>query len=302
MPAPRLILPDCHYVITRRCALRQFGLRPGPTTNAHFDYLLAEAARRTGVRIVGYLAMSNHYHAIVRDTEGRLPEFLEYFHKMLARSMNCVWGRWENFWSSEPPCVTRLVTPEDVLEKLLYVLGNPVNDHLVDRVHQWPGAHSLRAMLSGEPIHTKRPQEFFRKNGPMPESSTLHLVRPPGFEDYSQEEWANYLRGRLSELELEARKARLAEGKGVLGKNAVLAASHRDAPATPAPRRNLRPAIACKDPALRVRAIRALQTFRVAYAKARKLFVKGVRDVVFPEGTYHMRLMGLNCSGPPLAC
>jgi hypothetical protein len=57
--APRPIVPDSRYLITRRCALRQFGLRPGPTTHAHLNYLLAEAARRTGVKIVGYVAISN---------------------------------------------------------------------------------------------------------------------------------------------------------------------------------------------------------------------------------------------------
>jgi hypothetical protein len=36
--------------------------------------------------------------------------------------------------------------------------------------------------------------------------------------------------------------------------------------------------------------------------EARKLFINGVRDVAFPYGTYHMRLMGLNCSGPPPPC
>jgi hypothetical protein len=66
----------------------------------------------------------------------------------------------------------------------------------------------------------------------------------------------------------------------------------------PDPRASL-PNIACKDPELRVRPIRALQTFCVAYTKARELFVKGSRDVVFPYWTYHTRLMVLNRSGPP---
>jgi putative transposase len=74
MRAPRPMVPASRYLITRRCAFRQFGLRPGPTTHAHFDYLLAEATRRTGVQITACLEMSNHYHAIVHDTGGRLPE------------------------------------------------------------------------------------------------------------------------------------------------------------------------------------------------------------------------------------
>ena len=302
MPAPRLVIPGRHYLLSRRCLLRQFLLRASKETKRILLYCLARAAARTGVRVIAFLFMSNHYHAVVQDVEGRLPEFLEEFHKLAARALNAHLGRWENLWSAEPPCATHLVTDEDVFEKVLYTLGNPVSDHLVERVHHWPGAHSLDAMLSGEPIHTKRPEEFFRKEGPTPPEIKLQLIRPPGFEGHSQEEWAAYLKGRISELELRAHKERIERGHGVLGKTAVLAASPFDGPRPSEPRRNLRPHIACKDPTLRVRAIRALQAFRRAYAKARELLLQGTRNVVFPYGTYHMRLMGLSCAGPPLAC
>jgi hypothetical protein len=41
--------------------------------------------------------------------------------------------------SSEQACVVRLVGREDVVNKLVYTAANPVQDHLVDRVHHWPG-------------------------------------------------------------------------------------------------------------------------------------------------------------------
>jgi hypothetical protein len=41
-------------------------------------------------------AMSNHYHAVIYDRAGRYPEFIEHFHKLLARSQNALRGRWEN--------------------------------------------------------------------------------------------------------------------------------------------------------------------------------------------------------------
>jgi hypothetical protein len=56
---------------------------PGDTTNA-FLYCLAVAAKRT--QVIFFLAMSNHYHAGVIDTAGRLPEFLEYFPQAVRRT------------------------------------------------------------------------------------------------------------------------------------------------------------------------------------------------------------------------
>src|SRR5689334_11801488 len=78
---------------------------------------------------------------------GSYPQFIEHFNKMFARSQNALRGRWENFWSSEQACVVKLVDREAVLDKLVYTATNPVQDHLVDRVHHWPGVNGLQALL-----------------------------------------------------------------------------------------------------------------------------------------------------------
>ena len=88
---------------------RQFLLRPDEKTNQAFLYCLGEAAQRFGIEIVGWLAMSNHYHAVVHDPLGRLPDFACHFHQMLAKCLNVRWSRWENLWSTEPPTYTLLV-------------------------------------------------------------------------------------------------------------------------------------------------------------------------------------------------
>jgi hypothetical protein len=38
---------------------------------------------------------------VIYDRAGRYPEFIEHFHKLLARSQNALRGRWEAFWSCE---------------------------------------------------------------------------------------------------------------------------------------------------------------------------------------------------------
>jgi hypothetical protein len=100
-------------------------------------------------------------------------------HKLVARSQNALRGRWENLWSSEQTCVVRLVGREAVMDKLVYTASNPVQDHLVDRAHHWPGVNGLTALLTGRPLRATRPLHFFRPDGPMPDAVELALTVPP---------------------------------------------------------------------------------------------------------------------------
>src|SRR4051812_1075351 len=127
--------------------------------------------------------MSNHEHIALFDRLGREPEFTTYFHGLLARCMNARLGRWENFWSTEPPCVVDCVEVEDVISKLVYIATNPVKAHLVERSHQWPGANGYAALIHGKTITVRRPGWFFRAEGPMPETISLELKLPPELGD-----------------------------------------------------------------------------------------------------------------------
>jgi REP element-mobilizing transposase RayT len=131
MTAPRQILPEQLYLVTRRCTQRQFLLRPDEGTKQIFLYALGDAAARFGIELIAWHASSNHYHAVVYDPRGELPLFLERFHKLCARALNARWKRWENLWAAEATCAVRLIEDEDVLEKVVYTLANPVVDHLV---------------------------------------------------------------------------------------------------------------------------------------------------------------------------
>jgi REP element-mobilizing transposase RayT len=176
---PRQVLPHQFYLITRRCTQRQFLLRPDNATNNAFLYCLIHAALRSDVQVLLPCAMSNHYHVVIYDRAGRYPEFIEHFHKVLARSQNALRGRWENFWSSEQTCVVKLVDREAVLDKLVYTATNPVLDQLVERVHHWPGINGLTALLNRRPLRATRPLHFFRPDGEMPEALEMTLTIPP---------------------------------------------------------------------------------------------------------------------------
>ena len=65
MTAPRRIVEGEFYLVTRRTLLRTYLLRPHPEVNRMFEYCLAEAAKKHGIELIAWCAMSNHYHAVI---------------------------------------------------------------------------------------------------------------------------------------------------------------------------------------------------------------------------------------------
>jgi putative transposase len=298
---PRKIVPGETYLITRRCTRREYLLRPDADTTAVFDYCLAEAAARYGIGLIAWTAMSNHYHAIVHDPNGRLPAFLEQFHKMVAKVMNARWDRWENFWSTEETCVTRLINDNDIFEKVLYVLCNPVAADLVDRVHDWPGSSSLD-YFDGKVTEHRRPKFYFcaSDKGVMPEVVELRATLPARItKNESSASFWKRVRKALATREEMLREKRIEEKRRVFGRKAVMRVSPTDSPKTATKRGGLRPCIACLDEDRRTLELQALEEFRAAYAVARLSWAAGNRRAKFPFGTYRLLQLGVRCTDPP---
>jgi REP element-mobilizing transposase RayT len=283
---PRQVLPHQFYLITRRCTQRQFLLRPDNATNNAFLYCLIHAALRSDVQVLLPCALSNHYHVVIYDRAGRYPEFIEHFHKLLARSQNALRGRWENFWSSEQTCVVKLVDREAVLDKLVYTATNPVLDQLVERVHHWPGINGLTALLNRRPLRATRPLHFFRPDGEMPDALEMTPTIPPKLGPAA--EVLLELRDRVQVVEAERAAERRRTSGRVLGRRAVLSQSWRDQPASHEPRRNLRPGVASRSRWARIEALLRNRAFVIEYADARARWRDGAA-AVFPPGTYWLQ-------------
>lgn len=282
MSRPRQVLPGQFYLLTRSCTQRQFLLRPDDTTNNAFVYCLGEAAQRFEIDIVLPIAMSNHHHTVLFDRHGRYPQFVEHFHKMIARCMNARWGRWENLWAAEEACVTRLLDRDTVIDKLVYTATNPVKDLLVEHAFQWPGVNGYRQLIHRKSVRAKRPAHFFRQHGLMPEAVTLTFVIPPELGD--AEAVIAELRDRVEQVEREVRERRARTGATIVGRRRVLEQSWRSSPTSVEPRRNLRPRFAGTADS-RVEALVGYKEFLATYRNARVSWQRGA-PALFPRGTY----------------
>jgi putative transposase len=294
-------LPGRTYLITRRCSERRFFLRPDERTKQAFWYCLAEAAARCQIEICAALAESNHYHAICHDPEGRYPEFLERFHQMLAKVQNARWGRWESLWANEQTSVVNLVTPADAFDKMIYVLTNPVKDHLVEHATDWPGPTSLFAQLSNHPVTERRPHWFFAPDTKMPLKASVRFRRLPGFEQVSKEDWSAMITAAIAEVERTARAQRLEQkingtGTGrVIGCKTLRTQSPFDSPKSVSrePRRKLSPRVAARNRWRRMEALRRNKVFLADYRAALLAHRAGDTSVLFPCGSYKLPRHGL---------
>ncbi len=213
----------------------------------------------------------------------------------MARALNAAHGRWESFWSPGSYSAVALQTRQDVVDKMAYVLANPVAAGLVRRGAEWPGPWSAPAQIGAEPREVARPDHFFRKIGPAPEKALLEVVCPEGLGSASE------LRGRLaaSLKALEDQAARLLgkAGRSFMGALKVLAQKPLSRPSPGEPRRGLRPRVASRDRWKRVEALGRLKGFLAEYREAWRAFKAGARDTVFPEGTYGLReTYGVACA------
>ncbi len=296
--APRRILPGTTYLVTRRTVQRTFLLRPSRQLNQAFLYCLGYAAERYGIDVHAFCVMSNHFHLVLTDPRGTLPQFMHWLNLFFAKCVNVMLGRWESVWTGGSYSSVVLVGAQTILEKIVYTLSNPVTAGLVRFGAQWPGERTRPQDIGTRELVAERPKFFFGEE--MPEEIRLPLVRPPCLSELDDSALSERLAERVSEAEARIHEEFDRKDRKFLGAKAVRARSPFASPNTQEPRRNLRPRVACRDKWSRIAWLKEIKVFLDEYREALRQFSSGVRDVVFPAGTYLMRTrFAVACHDPP---
>jgi len=299
MSRARQFLSGTTYSVARRCTLRMFLLKPSKRVNQLFLYCLAYAAQKYGILVHEFIAMSNHYHIEVTDPHGKLPLFMQCLDSLLARSLNAHYGRCEHFWAPDTYDYFTIEDAQTAVDKAVYILANPVAAGLVKRSRLWPGNSSV-GYRYGEPITVERPDEFFRENGPMPQELTFTLTKPPALAHLGDDKARSLVLEQLDAKEMRIRRKMKVLGQRFAGRHAVMRTRPFDSPDTPVRLRKLNPRVACRDPGRRVAALNRLKAFEQEYRECYLRWRAGDRGVVFPEGTYQLRVQhGVTCRAPP---
>lgn len=297
MTSPRRVLPGTVYLITRRCSERRFFLRPSAVVNEVFLFVLALAARRCGILVHAFCVLSNHAHFIVTDPSGRLPAFMQYVDSLVARAVNASLGRFESFWAGDGSySAVEPLDPGDVVAKTAYVLANPVAAGLVRRGADWPGLWTSPDQIGSTTLTARRPKVFFDPKGYLPESVELALTAPAGFA--STDDFRRLVAAAVAELERKHQADVAAQGGKFLGVARVLAQDPFSSPRRGEPRFGLNPRVAARDKGRRIEGLGRLKSFGAEYRDAFAAWRSRGRDVVFPAGTYLMRVLhGVQVAG-----
>lgn len=285
---PRHITPGATYLITRRCCHRSFRLRPSPTTNLILAFCLALALEKAGIVLHAACFMSNHHHLVVTDVRGVLPDFLRELHRSAAKAMNASQGQWESLWSSEPCSVVRLVDEHDIIEAIAYVAANPVTAGLVARPEEWPGL----SMWTEREVRVRRPNVYFDPRGSSPESIVLRVELPPEVAADAARAawWRREIQKKIAAKVAKAQRDMRGTCRTFLGRAGVRAKSFAARARSFEPRRVIMPTVAAKDSTARTAMLAAQRAFRSAYRAALDEWKRGLRDVLFPFGTWWMRV------------
>jgi putative transposase len=296
---PRRVLPGSTVLITRRTLRRTHLLRPDRELNQLYLYILAVVANRYAIRVHAVVLMSTHEHLIVTDTRGCLPNFLRELHRLVALAVKAL-RKWEGaVWDHERPSVVELRTPEAIVEKLAYIMANPVAAGLVRAAKDWPGIQTLPEELGEKTFEIARPSFYLDQNNPLwPEHATLELAMPT-ISGLSASQIQEAVTHELAEHEQAARASAQHAGLDFLGAKRIHKASPYDRARSwePLRGRNPRFAVGTRQRQAFFDAVAELRAFYRSYREALDRWRSGVRTACFPSGTWVMRVVHAAATG-----
>jgi len=272
-------------MITRRCNDRQFFLHPCKSTNQIVLYALAVAQKKHGILIHAFCVMSNHWHAYLTDTNGNLPDFLRDVHTTIARCVNRLLDRRGPVFEAKQTHRLEMASLEDHVSEASYVIANPVAAGLVESPELWPGLVSTRFDQNWE---VDRPEVYFDLAGNLPEKATLQMSLPQIESELRPEQIQALLDNAVAERVAVKKSQMRGDGERFVGAEAVLKMGP-SAKATSRETTDDRTArVAAKDTNMRSQLIKKAQEWVRSYREALKAWTDGLRETVFPAGTWQM--------------
>lgn len=230
----RFLPPECPLVeVTCRTLQGRLLLRPSPKLNTIVRGVLARAARLYAMPVCVFVFLSNHYHLLLRPRDApQLAAFMNYLNGNLAKEAGRL-HRWrQKFWGRRYRPIPVSFEREAQIGRLKYLLEQGCKENLVATPQDWPGASSLSALCTGEPIRGvwyDRTEEYRARRCSQPvdpeEFATeeiLELAPLPCWEDLAGAEVRLRVEEILQQIIEETVKRHRAAGTRPLGRRQIL--------------------------------------------------------------------------------
>ncbi|MEX1366581.1 MAG: hypothetical protein AB1Z98_25880 [Nannocystaceae bacterium] len=271
-----------------------------------FAYTLSEFRDR--IEAHEFLWMSNHYHLVLTDRGGCLPDFMMRLNSLLARALNALRGHAGTVIEKGYNAV-EVTTQDKAVDHCVYTLANPCSAHLVVRGRYWRSVSSCD-LDYGVPITIRRPEcglwggpcrhrsrEASQKSrrahyggrSKLPEAVELVLTRPPAMAQLSDEELRSHIRERLNEREQQLVEERTKGRATVMGWRAATRVRPRSVPSRKEDRFGRVPRFSAGTQEAWAAAVGRRRDFLEHYYDALRRFVGGETRTKFPAGTWLMK-------------
>lgn len=225
-----LVLGPGVFELTIRCAGSKFLFTPHPRLVVLLLGVIGRAQAKYEVVIYTYAILPNHIHIIVRfETALQGAAFKRFLFGCISKEVKRFYNTSEVVFDRrcrQIPCVDS----ESELARLKYVLSNSCKEGLVRSPLEYPGPHSARAMVSGQPdigiwVNWTWLNRKNRSKQKVPVSAAeirypVTLSPIPAWENLPEHEQRAKARALITEIEREALEAR--EGKPFLGAEKLL--------------------------------------------------------------------------------
>ena len=283
--------------VTTRTVQGRFLLKPTPRHRSLILGVLGRAQERYGFQLYGYAFLSNHYSLLlgVRDPQ-HLATVMGYINSNIAREL----GRKEHsnwrdkFWSRRHRAIL-ILSEEDLVERLRYLLANGTKEHLVTKPQRWPGAHCAQALCSGTTdrgVWIDR-TEFRRRRGASATGDHIsefevsrwykvELSPLPQWAKLSPADQQAQVRALCHHISRTAAEERQRSGIAVLGLKRLMRYSPHHRPdrisKSPAPQ------VHAREPSLKRWFQRSYRLFLASYMDAYRAMVLSLEHYAFPQG------------------
>jgi REP-associated tyrosine transposase len=269
-----------------------------------FWYLLAVVSKRHWILVHCVQMLATHYHAVVTDPRGEIPNFLQQFHLALAMTTKCL-RRWdEEVFNKSQTSRPEHETLAATIDQCAYVIANCVEAGIVDRPGRYPGPKTLASDIGTARMRFRRPQNPWLVDEKLwPATAELCIEMHPGLEaEYGAEGARQLIQDAVDAKVQKARAERTERGLGYFGAKDAMRVPHTTQSTQPEPIRGRNPTFVV-GPGMReafFRKVDQLREWRAAYRDALQRWRLGERDVEFPPGTWKMRILhGARVAPPP---
>ncbi len=258
-----------------------------------FWYCLAVAANKHGIVVHAALLMSTHIHLVYTDVRGVQPDFKRDFHRTFAQGMKALLGWPEEVFNKYLGGEHEPLTADAVADDIAYLIANPPSAFAVRYAKDWPGAKTLPRDIGRRVIKAARPDGYFDADNPdWPAKATVRLEMPECLTTKYGEDGARAdLAKRVRDYERAAFDEAKQEGIVFKGVRRCMRVSRTARARSWELFGKLNPRFkASGDLSAARAAIEDNRHFDEDYDVALARWTAGDRRVVFPHGTWWMRV------------